>query len=387
MKKIQTLNNISPVGLERLPRESYEVSSEFQTPDAILLRSFKMHDMEIPDSLLAVGRAGAGVNNIPIDKLTKLGIPVFNAPGANANAVKELTIAAMLLAARNICSAWDYVKNLPDNGDALQKAVEKGKSQFAGSELPGRTLGVIGLGAIGVHVANAAKALGMNVVGYDPHITVHAAWKLSAQVKQAMSIDELISRSDYVTFHVPLNDATRNMLNADRIKLLKPGAVVLNMARNGIVDEDALLEALDQDNVACYVTDFPERKLIDHPKVICLPHLGASTAEAEDNCAIMVAEQVKDYIENGHVLNSVNFPEVLAPRSGVSRLCIANLNVPNMVGQISTVIANGGLNIVDMTNKSRGEIAYTLVDLASEVDSATVAKIAEINGVLKVRAI
>lgn len=387
MKKIQTLNNISPIGLERLPREKYEISSEFQTPDAILVRSFKMHDMEIPSSLLAVGRAGAGVNNIPVEKMSKLGIPVFNAPGANANAVKELTIASMLLAARGICAAWDYVKKLPGKGDALEKAVEKGKSQFAGSELPGRTLGVIGLGAIGVHVANAAKALGMNVIGYDPHITVHAAWKLSAQVKQAMSIDEVISRSDFITFHVPLTDATRNMLNADRIRLLKPTAIVLNMARGGVIDEDALLKALDEDKAACYVTDFPVRKLIDHPKVICLPHLGASTAEAEDNCAIMVAEQVRDYIENGNILNSVNFPEMIVPRTGESRLCIANLNVPNMVGQISAKIAEAGLNIVDMTNKSRGEIAYTLVDLGSRIDADTVAKIAAIDGVLKVRAI
>lgn len=387
MKKIQTLNNISPIGLERLPREKYEISSEFQTPDAILVRSFKMHDMEIPSSLLAVGRAGAGVNNIPVEKMSKLGIPVFNAPGANANAVKELTIASMLLAARGICAAWDYVKKLPGEGDALEKAVEKGKSQFAGSELPGRTLGVIGLGAIGVHVANAAKALGMNVIGYDPHITVHAAWKLSAQVKQAMSIDEVISRSDFITFHVPLTDATRNMLNADRIRLLKPTAIVLNMARGGVIDEDALLKALDEDKAACYVTDFPVRKLIDHPKVICLPHLGASTAEAEDNCAIMVAEQVRDYIENGNILNSVNFPEMIVPRTGESRLCIANLNVPNMVGQISAKIAEAGLNIVDMTNKSRGEIAYTLVDLGSRIDADTVAKIAAIDGVLKVRAI
>lgn len=387
MKKIQTLNNISPIGLERLPRDKYEVSSEFQTPDAILVRSFKMHDMDIPSSLLAVGRAGAGVNNIPVEKMSKLGIPVFNAPGANANAVKELTIASMLLAARGICAAWDYVKKLPGEGDALEKAVEKGKSQFAGSELPGRTLGVIGLGAIGVHVANAAKALGMNVIGYDPHITVHAAWKLSAQVKQAMSIDEVISRSDFITFHVPLTDATRNMLNADRIRLLKPTAIVLNMARGGVIDEDALLKALDEDKTACYVTDFPVRKLIDHQKVICLPHLGASTAEAEDNCAIMVAEQVRDYIENGNILNAVNFPEMIVPRTGESRLCISNLNVPNMVGQISAKIADAGLNIVDMTNKSRGEIAYTLVDLGSRIDADTVAKIAAIDGVLKVRAI
>jgi D-3-phosphoglycerate dehydrogenase len=387
MKKVLTLNNISPVGLERLPRESYEISSEFQSPDAILVRSFKMHDMEIPSSLLAVGRAGAGVNNIPVDKMSKLGIPVFNAPGANANAVKELTIAAMLLAARGICSAWDYVKNLEGEGDVLEKAVEKGKSKFAGFELPGKTLGVIGLGAIGVHVANAAKALGMNVIGYDPHITVHAAWKLSAQVMQAMSIDELVARADFITFHVPLNDATRNMLNRDRIGMMKPGAVVLNMARAGVVDEAALVDAIDAEKVGAYVTDFPVRNLIDHPKVICLPHLGASTAEAEDNCAIMVAEQIRDYIENGNILNSVNFPEMIVPRAGTGRLCICNMNVPNMVSQIYTAIAGAGLNIVDMTNKSRGEIAYTLVDVNAKVDAETVAKIAAIEGVLKVRAV
>jgi D-3-phosphoglycerate dehydrogenase len=387
MKKILTLNNISPVGLDRLPRDAYEISSEFQNPDAILVRSFKMHDMEVPSNLLAVGRAGAGVNNIPIDKMTQLGIPVFNAPGANANAVKELVIAGMLLAARNICAAWDYVQKLQEEGDALDKAVEKGKSQFAGSELPGRTLGVIGLGAIGVHVANAAKALGMNVIGYDPHITVHAAWKLSAQVKQAMSIEEVVSTSDFISFHIPLNDATRNMLSAERIRLLKPNAIILNMARGGVIDEEALLKALDEGEAAAYVTDFPNRQLINHPKVISLPHLGASTAEAEDNCAIMVAEQVQDYIENGNILNSVNFPEMIVPRTGESRLCVVNLNVPNMVGQISAIIAEAGLNIVDMTNKSRGEIAYTLVDLSSKIDGDTVSKIGEIEGVLKVRAI
>lgn len=387
MKKVLTLNNISPIGLERLPRDSYEVSSEFQSPDAILVRSFKMHDMEVPASLLAIGRAGAGVNNIPVDKMSKLGIPVFNAPGANANAVKELTMAAMLLAARGICDAWDYVKKLDGEGDVLDKAVEKGKSKFAGFELPGKTLGVIGLGAIGVHVANAAEALGMNVIGFDPHITVSAAWKLSAQVKQAMSIDDLVARADFITFHVPLNDATRNMLNRERIGVMKPGSVVLNMARGGVVDEAALLEALDAGKVGRYVTDFPARNLIDHPRVICLPHLGASTEEAEDNCAIMVAEQVRDYIENGNILNSVNFPEMIVPRAGVSRLCVCNMNVPNMVGQISTVIAGAGLNIVDMTNKSRGDVAYTLVDVNAVVDADTIAKIAAIDGVLKVRAV
>lgn len=388
MYKILTLNNISIAGLERLPRDSYEIASEIQHPDAILLRSFKMHDMEIPETLKAVGRAGAGVNNIPIDKMSARGIPVFNAPGANANAVKELVIAGMLLGCRNIAQAWDFARELEGDDTAINKATEAGKKNFAGFELPGRTLGVIGLGAIGVKVANAALGLGMNVIGYDPEITVQRAWQLSSQVQQATSVDDLLAHSDFVTFHVPLMDATRGMINAARLRLMKKGVVLLNFSRDGILDDQAVVNAIDEGKVYSYVCDFPSNLLKKHPRVITLPHLGASTAEAEDNCAIMVANQVRDFLENGNVTNSVNFPEVVMPRAqGGYRLTIVNANVPNMLGQISTDLAKAGLNIIDMLNKSRGEIAYTVVDVESEIPAATVTEIAAIEGVLSVRTI
>lgn len=385
MYKILTLNNISVSGLERLPRDRYEIASEIQHPDAVLLRSFKMHDMEIPATLKAVGRAGAGVNNIPVDKLSKLGIPVFNAPGANANAVKELVLAGMLLAARNICQAWDFSRNQEGDDAAINKAVEAGKKNFVGFELPGRTLGVIGLGAIGVKVCNAALALGMKVIGYDPDITVQRAWQLSSEVQQANSVDDLLNRSDFVTFHVPLIDATRNMINADRLKSMKKGVVLLNFARNGIIDDQAAVAALDSGKVYAYVCDFPSNLLKNHPRVITLPHLGASTVEAEENCAIMVADQVRDFLENGNVLNSVNFPEVNMPRTDGFRLAVVNANVPNMLGQISTVLAEAGHNILDMLNKSRGELAYTLVDVETALGEACLDRLRGINGVLSVR--
>lgn len=387
MKKILTLNNIAPIGLERLPLDQYEISSESSAPDAILLRSFKMHDMEVPASLNAVGRAGAGTNNIPVEKMTDLGIPVFNAPGANANAVKELTIAGMLLAARNICPAWNYVCELDGDNAKISKDVEAGKKTYGGFELPGRTLGVIGLGAIGVMVANCAKSLGMNVVGFDPQLTVRSAWQLSASVLQASGIDDLVTRSDFITFHVPLNDHTRGLINRERIAMMKDGVVVLNFSRGEVVDDEAMIEALDSGKVHAYVTDFPTKELKNHPKVIGLPHLGASTGEAEDNCAIMVADQVKDYLENGNIINSVNFPELIVPRAGKSRLTVVNRNIPNMVGQISTALADAGLNIADMTNKSRGDIAYSIVDVESDIGADTVAKIEAIEGIIKVRVI
>jgi D-3-phosphoglycerate dehydrogenase len=385
MFKILTLNNISVKGLERLPREQYEIASEIQHPDAILLRSFKMHDMEIPDSLQAVGRAGAGVNNIPVDKMSNNGIPVFNAPGANANAVKELVLAGMLLACRNICQSWDFSKNLEGEDAEINKQVEAGKKNFVGFELPGRTLGVIGLGAIGVQVANAAISLGMKVIGFDPEITVERAWQLSADVEQAGSVDDLLSRVDFVTFHVPLIDATRDLINADRLKLMKDNVVVLNFARKGIVNDESLCQALDSGKAYAYVCDFPSNLLKNHPRVITLPHLGASTKEAEDNCAIMVADEVREYLENGNVRNSVNFPKMKMPRNGGFRLAVVNANVPNMLGQISTELANAGLNIIDMLNKSRGDIAYTLVDVEVEIPQETVDKLASIDGVLSVR--
>ncbi|UCE88710.1 MAG: phosphoglycerate dehydrogenase [Pseudomonadota bacterium] len=387
MYKILTLNNISVAGLERLPREHYEIASEIQHPDAILLRSYNMHQMEIPETLQAVGRAGAGVNNIPVAGMSQRGIPVFNAPGANANAVKELVVAGLLLASRNICQAWDYARHLQGEDADIGKQVEAGKKQFAGFELPGRTLGVIGLGAIGRSVANIAVELGMKVVGFDPGLTVEGAWQLSSTVEKAPSVDALLSRVDYVTFHVPLVDATRHMINADRLKNMKQDVVILNFSRQGIVDDVAVCDAMEQGKVYAYVCDFPGNLLNGNPRVIALPHLGASTREAEDNCAIMVAEQVRDYLENGNVRNSVNFPEVVMPRSEGYRLAVVNSNVPNMLGQISTAAANAGLNIIDMLNKSRGDLAYTLIDVDKPVGEALIASMHAIDGVLAVRAI
>ncbi len=383
MFTIQTLNNISPVGLDKLPRDSYEIASEMSNPDAILVRSAKMHEMEIGNNLKAVGRAGAGVNNIPLDKMSDKGVVVFNAPGANANAVKELVISSMLLASRNICQAWDYVNRLPL--DNLKTAVEDGKKNYAGSELPGKTLGIVGLGAIGVQIANAADALGMKVVGFDPNITIKSAWKLSADVEQALNIDELFAQSDFVSFHVPLVESTKNLLNAERIALLPVGATILNFARDGIINEDALITALEAGKVKYYVTDFPIDDKKNHERVIALPHLGASTIEAEDNCAIMVANQVKDYLENGNITNSVNFPEAKMPRLGNVRLSITHQNIPNMVGQISTILADAGINIIDMLNKSRNEIAYTLIDLESEISDTVVGSLQQVEGALSVR--
>lgn len=385
MYKILTLNNISVDGLERLPRDRYEVASEIAHPDAVLLRSYNMHDFVLPVTVKAIGRAGAGVNNIPVDRMSERGIPVFNAPGANANAVKELVVAAMLLAARNICQAWDYARSIEGDDASLNKQVEAGKKKYVGFELPGRKLGVIGLGAIGVQVANAAHALGMKVVGYDPDITVQSAWKMSSDVEPANSVDDLLTQADFVTFHVPLVDATRNMINAERLKHMKDGVVLMNFARNGIIDDRAVIEALDAGKVYAYVSDFPSNLLKQHPRVVTLPHLGASTKEAEDNCAVMVAEQVKDYLENGNIRNSVNFPKVYMKRNGGCRLTVANENIPNMLGQISSVLADSGHNILDMINKSKGEIAYTLVDVEGKIADACVERIRAIKGVLSVR--
>ena len=385
MYKILTLNNISIAGLERLPRDRYEIASEIQHPDAILLRSYKMHDMQIPATLKAVGRAGAGVNNIPVQKLSAMGIPVFNAPGANANAVKELVIAGMLLASRNICQAWDFSRRLDGSDEEINKRVEAGKKQFAGFELPGRTLGVVGLGAIGRLVANTAASLGMRVIGFDPNITVEGAWQLKTEVEKASGIDELLANSDYVSFHVPLVDATRHMINAQRLKTMKKNVVILNFARDGIVDNEAVAAAIKAGQVHAYVCDFPSNLLKNHDRVITLPHLGASTVEAEDNCAIMVANQVRDYLENGNVVNSVNFPSVVMEHSDGFRIGIVNSNVPNMVGQISTAMAKAGLNIIDMLNKSKGDLAYTLADVDKPIGQGVIDEIAAIEGVLAVR--
>jgi len=385
MYKILTLNNIAVQGLRRLPRDRYEVASEIAHPDAVLVRSFNMHDMVIPPTVAAIGRAGAGTNNIPVEAMSTRGVPVFNAPGANANAVKELTIASMLLAARNLCAAEHYVKTLKESGEALSKAVEAGKKQFVGFELPGRRLGVIGLGAIGVEVANAALALGMKVIGFDPAITVRNAWQLSAGVEQADTLDQLFRRADFVTCHVPLIDATRNLVNADRLALMNDNGVLINLARGGIVDNSAALAALDKGKLHAYVTDFPTPETIAHPKVVALPHLGASTGEAEENCAVLVADNLRDYLENGNIRYSVNFPEARMPRLDTWRITVANANVPNMVGQISTHIANAGLNIEDLLNKSIGQLAYTIVDVNQEPSEELLGKLRAIEGVLALR--
>ncbi|MEA3412594.1 MAG: 3-phosphoglycerate dehydrogenase family protein [Pseudomonadota bacterium] len=385
--KVLTLNNISVKGLDRLPRDRYEVASEITHPDAILLRSFNMHEMEFPVSLKAVGRAGAGVNNIPVEKLSRMGVPVFNAPGANANAVKELVIAGMLLACRNICQAWHYTATLDAGDGGLSAQVEAGKKQYVGFELPGRTLGVVGLGAIGVKVANAARSLGMRVIGYDPTITVARAWQLSADVEQATSIDDLMGKVDFLTFHVPLVDSTRAMINAERIRLMRDGVVIMNFARDGIVDDSAVLEALDQGKVYAYVSDFPADEIRCHPRVIALPHLGASTREAEENCAVMVADEVREYLENGNVRNSVNLPRLNLPRKGAARLAIVNSNVPDMVAKMSSDLGKAGVNIVHMVNESNGSVAYTLLDTETVVASEIVDRISTIEGVLKVRVI
>jgi len=390
MFKILTYNNISPVGLDRLPRDKYEVASEIQRPDAIMLRSFKLHGIAIPDSVKCVGRAGAGVNNIPVAEYSQRGIPVFNAPGANSNAVKELAIAGMLLASRHICEAWDFARKLESTDDeAINQTVEKGKKNFAGTELAGKTLGVIGLGAIGVKVANAALALGMKVIGFDPSMTVDSAWQLSSTVEKALGVDDLVGRSDFISLHVPFNDHTRNLINPSRIDLLKNRAVLLNFSRSGIVDEVAVLSALEAGKLRNYVCDFPTAALLGRKGVILLPHLGASTNEAEDNCAVMVADQIRDFLENGNIRNAVNFPEVVSPRAdeSVSRLCVANANVPNMVSQISSALGEANLNIVDLLNKSRGEYAYTMVDLSNQVPAETLERIRAINGVLTARVI
>lgn len=385
MYKIQTLNNISVKGLQRLPRDQYEVASEMTSPDAILLRSYKMHDMTIPETVVAIGRAGAGVNNIPIDQMTQRGVPVFNAPGANANAVKELVLTGLLMAYRNVAPAMTFAAGLSGSDAEISKAVESGKKNFVGFELPSKTLGVVGLGAIGLRVANAALSLGMKVVGYDPLISVQSAWQLDSEVQQALSLDHLFDQCDAVSVHVPLLDATRGMVTKQRVGMMPPGGVIINLARGGICDDDAVLEALDSGHLHAYVIDFPTAQLLGHDRVLSFPHLGASTVEAEENCAVMVADQVRSYLEDGEILNSVNFPAAQMPRTGGPRITVANANVPNMVGQISSILAAANLNIADLLNKSRGDIAYTIIDVDGEVATETIDKIKTIEGVLSVR--
>jgi D-3-phosphoglycerate dehydrogenase / 2-oxoglutarate reductase len=381
--EILVINNVAQIGLKRFPAEQYAVVKEAKDPQGILVRSQELHKYEFGPSLRALGRAGAGVNNIPVAALSKRGVPVFNAPGANANAVKELVLAGMLIAARNLAPALDFVRNL--SNEDLESRVEDGKKQFAGSELPGHTLGVIGLGKIGALVADAAIRLGMNVQGYDPHITVEAAWSLPSQVKRAASIDDLIRTSHFVSLHVPLGEKTRHLINGKNVESFRHGAVLLNFSREGIVAEDAVLKGLKSHHLRWYVTDFPSGDLLGHPGVIALPHLGASTREAEDNCAIMVVDQMRDYLEHGNLQNAVNFPDAAMPREAPYRVAIANANVPDMLGSISHTLGRRKINIHNMLNKSRGEMAYTLVDADSPVPAEAIKELAALNGVLSVR--
>ncbi len=388
--KIQVLNQIAESGLSRLPPPAYAVGPDIEAPDAILLRSADLHHTPIADSVCAIARAGAGTNNIPVNAMSARGIPVFNAPGANANAVKELVLAGMLMSARRLPQALAFIHDLAAQAGqidprALEQQVEAGKKSFAGIELAGRRLGVIGLGRIGCLVADAAIHLGMQVSGFDPNITVESAWSLPSQVRRAVSVGDLVRSSDFVTIHVPLVDATRHLINAERLAMARPAAVLLNFSREAVVDVGAVLAALQSGRLASYVCDFPDAALIGHPQVILLPHLGASTQEAEENCAVMVVDQLRDYLENGNVCNAVNFPDMVALRESEFRLAIANANVPNMLGQISTEMARAGLNIHNMLNRSRGEMAYTLVDVDSPVPAQVLDALTAIDGVLSVR--
>ena len=383
--RVLVLNPIANVGLERLPSERFVVGKDVTAPDAILVRSANMHALDVPESVRAIARAGAGTNNIPVKAMSARGVPVFNAPGANANAVKELVLAGMLMAARNLPGALRFVSMLDTKDADMDARVEEGKKAFAGIELAGHTLGIVGLGKIGCLVADAAIKLGMNVMGYDPEITVDAAWSLPSQVKRATSVDDVLKHSHFVTLHVPLIDATRHLVNANNIAAIRNSAVLLNFSREGVVDNAAVLAALERKHLGMYVCDFPHASINGHERVLALPHLGASTREAEDNCAVMVIDQLRDFLENGNVLRAVNFPEVSMARESRWRVAIANANVPNMLGQISTAMANAGLNIHNMVNKSRGEVAYTLVDVDSAVAQPVLTRLGAIHGVLSVR--
>ncbi len=384
MYQIQTLNKISKKGLAVLDSNSYNVAEEVKNPDGIILRSFKMHDMELPSSLRAVARAGAGVNNIPIDKCTENGIVVFNTPGANANAVKELVIAALLLSSRKIVQGIEWAKTLVGEGDAVSSLIEKGKSNFAGPEIQGKTLGVVGLGAIGVRVANAAHHLGMDVVGYDPFLSVDAAWHLTRFAHKANSLDELLSKADYVTIHVPATPSTKGMFNSEAFANMKKGARLLNFSRGELVDENDVQAALESGELASYITDFASEALLKNEKVICLPHLGASTPESEENCAVMAANELKDFLENGNIKNSVNFPNCDMGKAEGARVTVLHKNVPSMIKNITDVFASRGVNIANMLNKSKGNNAYTMIDVDGKCDTALVDQIEAMTDVIKV---
>ena len=389
MFKVRTYNQISAKGLDRFPRENYEIASEFNTPDAILLRSQKMHDEVVADSVKAVGRAGAGVNNIPVADYTHRGIVVFNTPGANANAVKELVASSLFLSSRDIFGGMNYVQGLTDMTDAgeMAKLLEKQKKQFAGCEVAGKRLGVVGLGAIGALVANMAVELGMEVFGYDPAISVEAAWRLSRRVQKMENLQSLLAQSDFITLHVPAIDATHHMINAEMLRCVKPSATLLNFAREEVVDVDAVIAALDEKRLAKYVTDFPVPALLGRPDVLLMPHIGASTAEAEENCAVMAADQLMDYLENGNIRNSVNFPATKMERNGGYRITFCNENVPRVLGHVLSLLADRDLNVIDMVNQSRDDIAYNIIDVASEPSEELLAAIREVDGVVAVRSL
>lgn len=388
MFKIQTLNKIDPIGLKNFPLDHYEIASEFSNPDAIIVRSMKMHDMELSSNLKAIARAGAGVNNIPIEKCTSQGIVVFNTPGANAHAVKELTIAGLLLASRDVAAAIEWAKTLIGKGDEVPALIEAGKNNFAGQEIRGKTLAVIGLGAIGVLVANAAQALGMNVLGYDPFISVKHAWKLSRNVKQAEGMESLLANADYVTLQIPLSAETKGFINKDKFKMMKNGVRLLNFARGGLVNHTDLAEAIASGKVDRYITDFPDEETLKMDQVISIPHLGASTEESETNCAVMAVDQIREFLENGNIVNSVNFPAAEMERNGGCRIIVANRNVPNMVSQISSLLASEGFNIDNMLNRNKNEIAYNIIDIDKKTTDPTIAgKIEAIDGVVMVRVI
>ncbi|HAD08988.1 MAG TPA: 3-phosphoglycerate dehydrogenase [Porticoccaceae bacterium] len=387
MLKVRTYNQISNKGLDRFPRDSYEIASELAEPDAFMLRSQKLHDIEIPEGLVAVARAGAGVNNIPVERYTEKGIVVFNTPGANANAVKELVAAGLLLASRDIFLGMNYVQSLTDISDAgeMSALLEKEKKRFAGCELYGKTLGVVGLGAIGAIVANMALDLGMEVVGYDPAISIEAAWRLSSDVKKMDSLQHLLSRSDYISLHVPAIEATRHMINAEALKGFKAGAKLLNFAREEIVDNGALVQALDGGQLAAYITDFPAPELLGRNDVLALPHIGASTAEAEENCAVMAANQLMAFLEDGSIRNSVNFPPTHMARNGGYRLTFSNENVPKVLGNVLTILADSNNNVIDLVNKSRDNIAYNIIDVEDQPSDDIIAAITAVDGVVSVR--
>lgn len=390
MYKIQTLNKISADGLALFPRDDYEVASEILNPDAILLRSADMHSMELPESIKAVARAGAGTNNIPIPAMTEKGIVVFNTPGANANAVRELVILSLLISSRPVVAATEWVKALSGKGSEIPELAEKGKAQFVGPEIRGKTLGVIGLGAIGAMVANSASDLGMNVIGYDPYISVDAAWSLSRAVRKAETLDTILTQADYITIHVPQTPETKGLINADRIKAMKNGVRLINLARGGLVVNADVLEGINSGKIACFVSDFADEDLLKNDKVICLPHLGASTPEAEENCARMAVNQLRAFLETGAIVNSVNFPKCKIDDPvpvGGTRLCIAHKNIPNMVGQITTVLAEASLNIEGMINQNRGDLAYNIIDVARQVSDDVLVKLRGISGVINVRPI